>query len=146
MAFKIIERLQTIVALITRFTQCRTKATDLGCIFGAASRTFFWDIKMVVICSFFRWGNSVSTKFFSGFVRYPIGCPDWRNFGNDFCFDSLFCENFYDIFFNIEHGGTRRICWCNRNFSFVFGHHFSLANNTEFHNINHGNFRVGNLF
>ena len=90
MTFKIIERFQTIVALVTRFAKCGTKTADLFGVFGAASWAFFWNIQMIFVVSLFGWRNSVISEFLAGFIGDPVGGPDWRNFGDDLSGNSVF--------------------------------------------------------
>ena len=92
MTFKIIERFQTIVALITRFAKCGTETADLFGVFGAATWAFFRDIQMIFVVSFFGWRNSVISEFLAGFVGHPVGRPNGRNFGDYFCGNSFFFE------------------------------------------------------
>ena len=146
MAFKIIERFQTIVALITRFAKCGTETADLFGVFGAASRTFFWNVEVIFVRTFFRRCNPVNAEFFPRFIGDPVGRPYWGNFGDDFCLNSFFFEKFNDVFLNIEHRRTSRISRSNHNFGLVFRNHFRTTNNPEFHDVDHGNFGIGNGF
>ena len=79
MTFEIVERFQTIVALITGFTKRRTESADLFGVFRPASRTFFGNIQMIFVISLFGRRNSVNAQFFAGFIGDPICGPNWGN-------------------------------------------------------------------
>ncbi len=145
MTFKIIKRFETIVALIAGFAQGRTESADLFCMGRTTSRAFFGNVQMIFVISFFRRRNSINAKFLPRFIGDPVGGPNRRDFGNNLGLNSFFIKEFNNVFFNIEHCRTSRISRCNHDFNFMIGNHFCLPNNAEFHNIDDGNFGIGNL-
>ena len=145
MAFKIIERFQAVIALITCFAEGRTETAELSGVFRAASRTFFWNVEVIFMRPFFRRCNSVHAEFFPRLIGNPVRRPDGRDFGNYVSGNSFLLKQFNNILFNIKHCGTGRVGGCDYNFSFLIRNHLRFPNNPQFYDVDHGNFRIRNL-